>query len=179
MVKKVVVLAILASLALSQPFCMAKEGDLNYLIQDRKTVKVFLKDFVNESGQPQILPEDFKKEVEKTFENRKSGSFKIVTKAEDSTVQIACIIKKYQYLEKDPVTFSPSAPGLLLDAATSENYVTMDAEFDVIKTKTGKSIWKGNVTTFIKHTMAPEQSIPMIYEKLARVFIWKSFGKAK
>ena len=88
-------------------------------------------------------------------------------------------IKSYQYLEKGPFKPNPGIGTTLLDAAATmtENYVEMAAEFTITDTKSGNTLWKDTVSTFIERMMTPEQSIPLIYEKLPRTFLWKSFGK--
>lgn len=160
-----------------QPLCFSGEDDLSYLAKDNKPVRAFLGDFINESGKNQIAPIAFKESLKISLLRRKAVTFKIVNTPSESDVQISAVIKKYLYSKTDPVTTFASPGGFLLDAATTENYVEMSALFTITDTKTGKVIWRDTVSTFIKHMMTPEDSIPMIYEKLSRVFLWKSFGK--
>jgi len=167
-----------ASLLIS-PFAYAGDNNLSYLAKDDKPIKVYLKDFGNESGQSQIQPEDFKKALEHALLNRRAVNFRIAQSAEAADIQISATIKKYLYSKTDPVTPSVSPWMLALDAATTENYAEMAAEFTVTDAKTGKALWNGTVSAFIKHMMTPAESVPKIYEKLSRVFLWKSFGKPK
>ncbi len=168
-------LGIILSLGLSY----ADEGKLAYLARGDKTVRVLVKDFVNESGQPQIVPSDFKKSFEEALLNRRSVKFQIAKSPEASDIEISGVIKKYVYSKTDPITTYASPSGLLLDAMTTENYVEMWLEFTVAETKTGHTVWKDTVSTFIKRPMTPDESIPLIYNKLSRHFLWKSFGKPK
>jgi hypothetical protein len=160
------------------PYC-AQAHELEGMAQSGRPIKVFVTGFSDESGQAGIRPEDFKKEFEKALLNRKSVIFEIAATPAESDVQISGVIKSYQYLEKDPLRPSPSTATLILDAVTTENFVEMFAEFTVVDTRTGAAVWKDTVSTFIKRMMTPAESIPLIYEKLSRVFLWKSFGKGK
>lgn len=176
MAKKLLFFAILSILFVSHSVSFASD-DLSRYTMGEKAVKAYLGNFVNESGQTQINAEDFKKVFKNALLNRKSIKFELAGSPETSNIQISAVIKKYLYSKTDPITFSPSPAGLLLDAVTTENYAEMTAEFTVTDTKSGKVMWQNTLMTYIKHTMTPEESIPLIEEKLSRTFLWKSFGK--
>jgi hypothetical protein len=170
---------IVALFLLQGPSPAAASADLTYLINNRDTIRVYLDGFTNESGQDRIRADVFKKAVEKAMVNRKAVSFDVVSAPESSDVRVSCAITKYLYSKTDPVTSYGGPLALALDAATTENYVEMTADFTVTETGTGKILWKDSVKSFLKHTMTPEESVPMIYEKLSRDFLWKSFGKKR
>lgn len=178
--RKIGIYIVLSALACMLP-CSASwaKDELAYLVKDNSPVKVFVAGFVNESGQNQILPEEFKVSFENTLLNRKSVSFMVVNNINESDVRISGIIKKYLYSKTDPITTYASPSGLLLDAVTTENYCEMNVEFTVTDTRAAKVVWKKEVSTFIKRTMTPDESIPLIYDKVSRNFLWKSFGKPK
>lgn len=158
---------------------LAAGNDLSALVQNKDIIKVYVKDFVNESGQGQILAADFKKALENTIANRKSVKFELVLSPGASDVQISGVIKKYLYSEADPITSFAGPTALLVDAVTTENYAELVVDFTVTDTKSGGVLWEKSMKSFVKHTMTPAQSIPMVYEKLSRDFLWKSFGKRK
>ena len=170
---------VFATVLVGQSCAFAEGGDLSYLTKQKRQIKVFLQNFVNESGQNQVSVEDFKKAMEMALLNRKSVIFAIVKTPAESDVQVSGIIKKYQYLKEDPIKPTASAAVLILDAATTENFVEMEADFKVVDTKSGKIEWEDKVSTYIKKMMTPGESIPLIYEKLSRNFLAKSFGKPK
>jgi hypothetical protein len=172
----VVSVGLLISIALFPS--QASGGDLGYLANGKSPIKVFLKDFSNESGQPQADPATFMKEVEKAFVNRKSVSFAIAKSPGESDVQVSAVIKSYQYLERDPVRPSPTAT-LILDAVTSENFAEMSVEFTVADTKSGETIWKDSVTSYVKRMMTPAEGMPVVSDKVARNFVGKAFGKGR
>ena len=171
--------AVVVTIAVCSTPYGAQANELEGMAQSGRPIKVFVNGFSNESGQAEIRPEDFKTEFENALLNRKSVIFEIAAAPAESDVQISGVIKSYQYLEKDPLRPSPSTATLILDAVTTENFVEMFAEFTVVDTRTGETVWKDTVSTFIKRMMTPAESIPLIYEKLSRVFLWKSFGKGK
>jgi len=158
---------------------LASNAELASLINTKNPVKAYIKEFTNQSGQNQIIPEEYKKSLESALLNRKAVKFEIVKSPELSDVQISGVIKKYQYLERGPMKVSTGVGTMLLDmaATATHNYVEMEVAFTIIDTKTNKSLWEDTVSAYIKKVMTPEESIPLIYDKISRNFLWKSFGK--
>ena len=175
-------LSLLIICAFSVSMISAVSADeISRLLESKKPIRVFVKGFANESGQGNVSVEDFKKTVEVSLRNRKSVIFQLVKNVEESQIQIAGIIKQCQYLKRGPFKPSPSIAGLLLDAAATatENYADMVAEFTIIDSKTGDTLWKRDIGVYIKKLMSQAESIPLIYDKTARAFIWRSFGKLR
>ena len=111
--------------------------------------------------------------------NRKSTKFEVVKTPEESDVQVATVIKKYQYMERGPIKPTPGIATTLLDCAATalENYVEMSVAILVTSTKTGDTLWKDDLNPYIKKKMSPEESISYISDKVASHFVWKCFGK--
>lgn len=172
-------LAAVVILALvSQPVCFAgNDNNLSSLVDSGKTIKVFLQNFTNESGQTQISADLFKKAVETALSNRKAVKFEIVQSPEASDVQISGAIKNYSYSKTDPINSYGATATLVLDAVTNENYAEMTVAFTVTDTKRGNVLWSKEIKGYIEHTMTPEQSLPLVYDKVSRDFLWRSFGK--
>ena len=137
--------------------------------------------FANESGQNQIIPEDFKKSIENALLNRKSVKFEIVETPEASDLQISGVIKKYTYMERGPMKTGFGLGGMLLDVAATatQNYVEMQAEFTVTDSKTNKILWKDTIGSFLKKLMTAQESVPLVCDKVSRDFLWKCFGNPK
>ncbi len=152
----------------------------NDKINDKIAVKVYIKEVINQSGQNQIMPEIFKKELEASLHQRRSIKFEVVNSPAESDIEMSALIKSYQYLEKGPLKPSMGIETTLLDAAATmtENYVEMAVEYTVVDTKSNKALWKNTISEYIKKKMTPEESIPLIYDVVTRTFIWKCFGKA-
>ncbi len=180
MVKKFV-FGVAAALFICQPPALAQQTNISSMVANKDVIKVFVMGFTNESGQGHISPAEFEKMVRKSLSERKAVKFEIVNDPASSDVQISGVIKKYQYLDRGPMKFSPGLETMALDAAASAtmNYVEMEVEFTVIDTKTNEVLWKNIVNDYIKELMTPTESIPKIFDKISRVFLWRSFGKRK
>jgi len=179
-VKKIVLAVVVLSMMNLCP-AFAQDETIGMLLKERIPVKVYIKSVVNESGKDQITAEAYKKVLETVFLNRKAMKFVIVNTPAESDIQVSVAIKKYQYLKRGPFKPSPGIDTMLLDAAASatENYVEMTAEYTVVDTRDGKTLWKSDVYEYVKRIMTPEKSIPIIYDKISRTFMWKCFGKAR
>lgn len=170
-------------LGLSVMFCAtlyAGEDSLFLQFKGKEPVKVFVKGFTNDSGK-EISADLFKDEVEKAFAGRKSLSFTVVAKPEESDVQVSGTIKKFQYLEHGPLKPSPSIGTTALDimATATENYVEMEVRLLVIDTTRGRTLWIGTVSDYIKQKMSEKESIPIIFDKIARACVARPFAKPK
>jgi len=177
MVKRWILAVLILTVASQLSF--ASENNLHKMGREKSIIKVFIGDVSNISGQNTANASDFKASLENAIKNRKSVNFDIVNSPEASDIKITGIIKKFQYLEHDPVTTYGTSWGLLLDAATTENYAELVVEFAVTDSKSGKLLWKEDVMSFTKKMMSPEESLPLIYEKESRTFLSKCFGKGR
>jgi len=157
----------------------AETVDISRYLEKGDPIKIYISGVTNESGQNQIVADDFKKVLETSIKNRRSMRLEIVNDPASSDFQIAAVIKNYSYSVTDPINSVAGPSALLLDAVTTENYVEMGVDFTITSTNNGKAVWKDNAFDYVEHTMTPAESIPMIYDKVARRFLWKSFGKAK
>jgi hypothetical protein len=165
---------------LGQSFCFAADSaSLSSIVNSHKPIKVYLKDFINQSGKSEISPADFRAEVEKAMANRKTVKFEIVKDPAESDVQVSCVITKFQYMEKGPVKPKPNLALLALDAAATltSNYVEMFAKFTITDTRTSDILWEDTINEYKKHKMTAAESVPYAYDRTARAFLWKSFGK--
>lgn len=176
--KKTVRMAAVAALCFALTASYGYCSELTDMALSKRPIKVFLGEFSNASDKAEIAPDAFRKEVEKALTERKSVSFAIVKSAPESDIQVSATIKGYQYMDKDPVKPSLSVI-MALDAVTSENYAELSAEFTVVNTATGSIAMKEDLTGFVKRMMTPAESVPLVYDKLARKFVADSFGKGE
>ena len=181
-IKSVFVFCLISFTCLS--LSLAAEGTIGWMFKDKinekAPVKVYIKEIVNQSGQSQIVPEAFRKALEKSLGERRSIKFSVVNSPAESDIEITAVITNFKYLEKGIFKPSPGIGTMLLDAAATMagNYVEMAVEYAVIDTKSDKTLWKGTISEYIKKKMTRDESIPLIYDAVTRVFIWKCFGKA-
>ncbi|MBN1526697.1 MAG: hypothetical protein JW919_03830 [Candidatus Omnitrophica bacterium] len=178
--KKILICAVAGCIIFTHALAAATQIDLGRLAKKKGPLAVWIVSVTNEAGKSEVSADDFRKSLEDVIVKRGRGkSFLLSASPEASDVQISAVIRGYEYSEKDPITTFGSPSGLLLDAVTTENYVAMKAEFIVKETKTGKTLWDDSVTSFIKKMMTQQASVPLIYNKLARTFLWKCFGRPK
>ncbi len=178
MVRKVLFVSLIVTLA-AFGYASAGTVDVSRSLDKGNPVKVYISGVTNESGQAQIAPDAFKKVLESSLINRKSMKFEIVPDPASSDFQVQAAIKKYSYSQTDPINSIAGPSALLLDAATTENYAELGVDFTVTSTRDGNIVWKDNVFDYVEHTMTPDESIPMVSDKVARRFLWKAFGKGK
>ncbi|MDD5495656.1 MAG: hypothetical protein PHP46_00980 [Candidatus Omnitrophica bacterium] len=180
MVNRIAVVIFLLCMVVQCAFC-ATEEPIGSMYQDKMPVKVYIKGFTDESGNKLISSESFKKAIEDGLLNRKSMTFKIVDDPAQSAIQISGVIKRYQYLERGPIKLSVGVGTLIADAAATAtmNYADMVVDFTVTDTKTNKVVWNDTIESYIKKIMTPEQSVPFVYGKMTREFLWKCLGKPK
>ena len=152
----------------------------NDKIEDNIPVKVYIKEVINQSGQNQVIPDAFKKELAVSLSERRSIKFEVVDRPAESDIEVSALIKSYQYMERGPFKPNPGIGTMVLEAAATatQNYVEMAVEYTVSDTKSGKTLWRNTVNEYLKKNMTPEESVPLIYDAVARAFVWKCFGKA-
>ena len=180
MIKKLCFFVGIASLLFSQLTAIAEEGDLHRLADNKGYIKVFVDNPVNRSGQG-FIAESLKKALESAFANRRSVKFELVKTPGESDVQITAVIKKFMYMEKGPLKPTPGIGTTLLDAAATmtENYAEILVDVAVIQFGTGEILWKDTLNPYLKQKMEPEESIPLISDRVATNFVAKCFGKSK
>ncbi|MEI6862909.1 MAG: hypothetical protein WCK38_00705 [Candidatus Omnitrophota bacterium] len=178
MVKRAIFLCFIAILAAWQAV-YAETIDISRYLDKGNPVKIYISGVTNESGQDQVSADAFKKVLESSIRNRRSVKFEIVNDPASSNFQITAAIKKYSYSKTDPINSVAGPSALLLDAATTENYAELGVDFIVTSTGNGNIVWKGNVFDYVEHMMTPGESVPMVYDKTARRFLWQAFGKGK
>jgi len=178
MVRKVLFVCFIVMLTAWQA-ASAEMVDISRYLDKGNPIKIYISGVTNESGQDQVSADEFKKVLESSIRNRRSVKFEIVSDPSSSNFQIAAVIKKYAYSKTDPINSVAGPSALLLDAATTENYAELGVDFTVTSTGNGKIVWNDNVFDYVEHMMTPAESMPMVYDKTARRFLWKAFGKGK
>jgi hypothetical protein len=173
--------AVLAICLLSFMGCslvFAQEKPLGLLFKGKPPIKAYIKEVTNGSGQDQVSTEVFKESLKQSLLNRKLVKFEIADNPVESDIQISIVIKEYQYLKRGGLQPIPGV-SMIFDAVASltENYVEMAAEYTVTDTKSDETLWHGIVTENFKKVMTPEESIPLICNKISRTFVWKCFGR--
>ena len=179
--RKILALAVVMSLALAAPAMAAYQKSIGRLFADKPDVKVYVNEVKNESGDNVATADAFHQVLISSLMNRRSMHFVIVKDPTKSDIEVSALITKFQYMDRGPLKPSPGVQTTLLDAVATatENYVEMTVDFTVTDPKSGKTLWQGDVYDYIKQVMTPSESAPLIYDRVARRFLWKCFGKPR
>lgn len=175
-------IAVVAVLLLSVVGAASLEAEnIGSQFAGKEPVKVYIKSVTNESGKSEVEPDKFRKSLEKIFSERKALRFAVVKSPSESDIQVEAIIKNFNYLNRGPLKSVPVMGLSIVDAAATatQNYVEIGVEYAVIATNTGQVLWKSGLADYLKRVMTAEESLPLIYDKIARVFLWKCFGKSR
>jgi hypothetical protein len=177
--KRIAVLAAFLFVAGAAISGYAEENPLRQMAMEKSLIKVYVKDIGNLSNNDAISADAFKKEIEQSFSERASVKFEVVPNASDSDVQISGNIKQCQYMTRGPFKPSIGIGTMMAEAAATatENYADMLVNISVTDTKTGKELWNNDVYDYERKIMTAEESYPIIFDKVARKFVGKAFGK--
>lgn len=158
---------------------MHRRGKNLYRLVEGKTLKVYLGSI--ESETEKISPEEFRRTLKNLLLGRHKERFVITDSKESAKIIINAKILNFKYLEEDPVDqIVGGLSALLVDAAVTQNYARVDAEFTVIKAKDGKRIWHREFYTTVTESDMPEpESIPKVLKECCKRFVFLCFGKPK
>ncbi len=142
-----------------------------------------VKTYVAPIAEPAIEPAPDVKLLHKILENqlktRMTINFNIVDSRDMADIIINCEVLEYFWTEDDPLD-TWGAAAMAIDVAKKENYSRMEALFTVTNAKNGKIILEEKLrATITDDGMSEEDSISMINERIAKIFIRKCFGKPK
>jgi hypothetical protein len=159
----------------------AADRPIGGMFDGKGPVKVYVNRVENQSGKAEVEPDLFKKSLERNLAERKTHDFKLVDNPAESDIQISAVIKNFQYLDRGPLKPIPVMGLSALDAAATatQNYTEISVQYAVIATRTGETLWDSGVADYIKRVMTPKESLPLIYDRITRIFLWKCFGKAR
>ncbi|MFC1808172.1 hypothetical protein ACFL0T_07420, partial [Candidatus Omnitrophota bacterium] len=150
---------------------------LYQMTKDMAVVRVHILDIENSSDSDKVDVSGLKKSLEDVFANRKSINFEVVGSKSDADLLISCDVQKFIWKEDDPLDF---LVGTAYDLLTSENYAYLEAHFDVFNAKKGRRLWSRKLKVdYTKANMPVDESIPLINEKTAKIFMRDCFSKGR
>jgi len=179
--KKFYALLICACLLASTPAPAAAREKLTYILTHKEPVKVFLKDFVNESGQGKVSANILRNDVKNALVNRRSVRFAAVAKEEESDITVEAAVKAFRYMERGPVKITPGLGTTMLDLAASAtmNYADIQGSFVIREAGTGRVLHVEDVYIHLKRKMTEDESVPLVLNKFARQFVVEAFGRPR
>ncbi len=167
--------------------CRRNKENLYEKLGDAREVNVYIDKVTDSSGQAGHMLESLRKKIENGLRTRQTINFVIVKNVDDADIIIDCDITERIWMETDPVD-TPSIGGAVADAALSENYARMRADFKVSKgprkiifkrLRKKPLLWEEVVmATITKADMPEPESIPLIEDALVKEFIVECFGRS-
>lgn len=157
-----------------------KAKNLYNFAMSSKKVNIHIGEFRGSDKAKDISVEDMIEALKLRLKNRKAINFNIVEKIDDADLSISGKIFKFIYLKKDPIDIYFPPVGLVVDALTDKSYARLEYEIRVLNTKKKKEVWKRYFkATVTEFDMREEDSIPLIIDRAAYVFIKECFGRPK
>ena len=158
----------------------AVAGTLYEDFSRRGTVKVYVEALKGSTGHSKVRTGEMKKSLETALSNRKSIKFAIVPSKEEADVMISSEVVEFLWTDHDPVDMIVGIGGTAMDAMVVECYARLQANFAVTDAKSGLVLWKDKVkATLTKAGMSEADSLGLINDDIAKVFIKEAFGKQK
>lgn len=128
----------------------------------------------------EVDPKLVKSEIEEALKNRKSITFELTPDAMGAMILVSIDVDEFYWTNHDPVDQISGAATIAYDIATVEDYARLQANITVTDVKTQKELWKKHVmATITKKPMSRKDSIPLIANTLAKVFIKECFSKRR
>ena len=145
---------------------------------DGQNVKIYVQNVEDATAEKALDRNQFKEKIEEALKARKSIQFEPIQDPKSAALEIRTTIQEFYWTDHDPVDMIMGAAAIAMDAATAEDYARVQATVLVIDTKTNKTLWENKImATVTKKPMSKVESIPLVAEDFAKVFIKQCFGK--
>lgn len=145
-----------------------------------KSVKVYVAPVEDATAEKVVSTDLLKTQLEAALKARRSISFALVPTPEEADITISASISEYLWTDSDPIDMLIGIGGTAMDAAVTEDYARLQANFTVTNVKSSRPLWKERVmATVTKKPMSQTDSIPLVAEGLAQQFVQTAFAKTK
>ncbi len=173
--KLVLFFAVVSLLSAADLF--ASGGNLYPLFHD-KIVKVFVNEIKDSTQEHEVDPKLVKTKIEDALKKRKSINFQIVDDPSNADILIDAQLNGFMWTDHDPVDMLVGTAAIAYDIATIEDYASLDATLSVVDAKNKKALWKERLNASVtKKPMPRQESVPLVSEELAKLFIKNCFSK--
>jgi len=176
--KKYIVILIV-TLLLVPSLALAKSQNLYDFVSHKSVVNVKVDSLTVESGYSEIKSQEITNIFKKALELRRSVNFNIVKSDQEADLIIKGNVKSFYYTANDPIdVFVPVA--LVADLLVNKGYARLKFDISVFSTEKNKIVWgKKLKATLSEVGMTADDSVNLIMERAAKIFIRKCFGKPK
>jgi hypothetical protein len=168
----------ICSAAAGYPKAACRGGNLYGFAAEKKSLKVHIGEFTLSDDASGVSAEDMTAAFEKRLKDRISVNFGIVKDQSDADISIGCHVTNFVYKEKDPIEILPPVR-LPFDVLITRNYARLNFRVEIKDPKKDKIVWKRTLQATLEDEMTREESVPLIADRAAYVFIRECFGKSK
>ncbi|MBD3378853.1 MAG: hypothetical protein GF408_00100 [Candidatus Omnitrophica bacterium] len=168
-----------------------QKKNLYAVLSEQEKVRTFVGDILDASGETSGYAVSLKKILEDNLAARMTINFELVSDRQNADIVINCKVLDRKWGEHDPLDIIHTISSALTDVSSSENYARMEALFTVERgarkeifrkahriVGRGKVLWQDEVlATITREDMSEEQSLPLLEERLVKVFMRRCFGR--
>jgi len=115
------------------------DTNLNKMFKNKKVVKVFLSNVVNETGKPDASIEVFKKAFADELASRKNMKFEAAATQADADVVVDAKIKSFEFKARVLPRFM-GVESLAADMTAPKSYAKLVVDYTITSVKTGKEL---------------------------------------
>ncbi len=169
------------------PICLsttlyAKDNNLYEMFKDYPRIKVFLKEVIDQTGNPEVEIDIFKRVFGETIENRINITFIYVNDEKDADVVVTAKIKTYTFTEKALPSFT-SIWAFTADTTAPKSSAKIVVDYEIISPTDGKTLLSyKNFTTDARkpiEQMKGEMGYSSAVDKNVNRFIYRAFYKPR
>ena len=153
-----------------------KPSALHSIITARDTVKVYMGEFFNDTGDKTVSEALFKARFSRALLMKRSIHFEMTDSSLQSAVMFSGRIEKFFYAARDPI----------LDKAEPSSKTNHESNFAEIRVRyaatnplTSEVLIKDTIHTVVIKDMTREESVGYAFDKVARMIIKKCFGSGR
>ncbi len=174
-----ILFSLILSLLFATSVFASMTGNLYLLFHD-KTLVVYVADVKDSTQGHEVDAKLIKIKIEEALKKRKSITFQITQDPAGADILVDTEVKEFMWTDHDPVDMLMGAAASAYDLATVEDYARLQADMAVIEVKSKKQLWKDHtMATVTKKPMPRNESIPLVAEELAKVFVKNCFSKGR
>jgi hypothetical protein len=163
----------------------AARGNLYEMFNDYSEIKVFLKDVIDETGDPRVETEVFREVFEDVITSRINIKFMPVDSREDADVIINTRIKDYSFTKRAlPIRAAPlfiNAVTLVADTAEPKSAAKLVVDYEIRRSEDNKALfsYKNLTTEARKPQQDMKEEMGFIYAAKENInrFIFRAFYK--
>jgi hypothetical protein len=145
-----------------------------------KNVRIHLAEIKDSTTDHKVSISEVSARLTEALVNRKSIRFQVVGTPGEADLVVQVDLKGFFWSNHDPVDMIAGLGATAMDVAIVEDYAKLEADFIVTDAKTGETLWQDRViATVTKKPMSESESLPLITQDLAKVFIKQCFGKKR